>query len=1235
MNLLHFGIFIIIINSIIINVNSNVISIKNENDLINSFKSDNSIDTLVIKVNRNIEILQDIEIKDCNYNKVSISGNSVDTSILDFRNNYLGFIFNNKNITEISINKVTIKGNLFFKNYDYKITISNSVIKGGIDLYNSNSTNNSSITFNKVEYYGGTNNKDNCMNLYGNVNITNSHFYGSSSCKDSILSYYGENINSIEVNNSSFDGVYSNNCISIIYSNESNIKSSTFERGAAFVEGGGAIRATESYISVNECTFQDNYTPHNGGVFYIFNCYSFEANNIEVYNAKAINKGSLLYMYSTSNFKTYGSITNSMQTDDGVDERNILGGGVIASVEGYSNLYVESFTGENLDSGYGIGAFTLNYASTIELMEITLTNISGSNVGGVLFTSENEESGSSFKVNGGTFTDFHQKSSRESSSLIRSSKNIEIVLENCEITEIYTKKGNFIYTMAPSTVELNNVYLEGHYSNDLVNLIQCDALNNSDICKLTLSDVTISTFESMNGIIVVYNGDISITNSYFTYSYTCLYSELCDYQLYSDDKSDGFIAYLGTGTNMTIESTTIESILGNIGFKAEKQTNINIIDSTVTYCSFYYSFIMIDTSSEYKYGHYLIENTVFDTNGGDCGSIINIEEIDENSSIIFNDSTFHANYASYGGVIYTASKLTPKYVSFNNCEFSNYKNTANEGFISYSLSKEYEPKISNIDELREGEKTFSTNPVGIKFMDDSIQTFSILSGERIPEGIKCEFIDDYGNIPIFKYESIDQKVSSISNYVFFNLEVEDKDNLAIIGKPISYCVLSGCSFPLIKIIGNPGTHKLKFQVDSYGPFKKFDNDSFEIEFTIEKCDESKFAYRDIENVGLKSCFSPQCLQNCNSGRCISNNVCNCTNTNRKGQFCNEYYKLERNIPIDYTIRITAFVLMGISLIIMITIVYYRQNNILKSGSIDFLVLILIGVLVNCFYIVTLTIGNKTKDLCIISYLTTNLGFTLVFGSITVKTYRIYRIGIKRRTMYLLVLIIGVVHALLLISWIITDTIKTEVDYTNDKKEFHRCYYPETKIFSILFNLIILYLGWHLTYACRNFRKEFNEQLNAPIYAYVLTMVFIEIISLEKGINIVVQDLFIAIGTIIHTIFVIHFIYIKKFYYIIFGMDVDFNSIMVTTNTKSSNPMLSNKNMIIKSRPDGKVTSTFGSQFATKSEMRNSTFSSQFLDRSESQSPLNSPQLDRIDVPKSSISIASPTTPTEKPNNNNN
>lgn len=92
------------------------------------------------------------------------------------------------------------------------------------------------------------------------------------------------------------------------------------------------------------------------------------------------------------------------------------------------------------------------------------------------------------------------------------------------------------------------------------------------------------------------------------------------------------------------------------------------------------------------------------------------------------------------------------------------------------------------------------------------------------------------------------------NYVFFNLEIEDKQNLAIIGKLISYCILGGCTFPLIKIIGNPGTYKLIFKIDTFGPFKKFENDKLEIEFTINECDEKIYSNRDIENVGLKSWF---------------------------------------------------------------------------------------------------------------------------------------------------------------------------------------------------------------------------------------------------------------------------------------------------------------------------------------------------------------------------------------------
>jgi len=40
---------------------------------------------------------------------------------------------------------------------------------------------------------------------------------------------------------------------------------------------------------------------------------------------------------------------------------------IYKSVEGFSNLYVQNFYGEDLNAGNGVGAFTLNQGSTIEI----------------------------------------------------------------------------------------------------------------------------------------------------------------------------------------------------------------------------------------------------------------------------------------------------------------------------------------------------------------------------------------------------------------------------------------------------------------------------------------------------------------------------------------------------------------------------------------------------------------------------------------------------------------------------------------------------------------------------------------------------------------------------------------------------------------------------------------------------------------------------------------------------
>jgi len=117
---------------------------------------------------------------------------------------------------------------------------------------------------------------------------------------------------------------------------------------------------------------------------------------------------------------------------------------------------------------------------------------------------------------------------------------------------------------------------------------------------------------------------------------------------------------------------------------------------------------------------------------------MHIKSFNERSDSLLNikNALFQNNSASkYGGVIYSLSKYSNKYVKLIDCEFQN--NTAIMGYISYSLKKESEPEISNIDELRKEKGAIATNPTKIKLNDDSLYSISILSGEKLPEGIAC------------------------------------------------------------------------------------------------------------------------------------------------------------------------------------------------------------------------------------------------------------------------------------------------------------------------------------------------------------------------------------------------------------------------------------------------------------------------------------------------------------------
>eukprot|EP00833_Pecoramyces_ruminatium_P001337 jgi/Orpsp1_1/1175369/evm.model.c7180000053591.1 len=516
----------------------------------------------------------------------------------------------------------------------------------------------------------------------------------------------GENLFDINIYGSYFNGKFSNSCLHISEALYLNVTSSKFLNGENYRIGGGGMRIEKSNnIFINDCIFNNFYSKYDGGVLYIYNTDSVFVNNIEVNNITAIQKGSFLYGYNGKNNKSNINLIKVSEWGAGyIENQYIKFGGLIASIEGNINLYIKDFNGGWLNGGKG--AFTLNDISTIDIDGINLSNVYGNYTGGVLLTSYDEKIGSRFNINNGNFNTFIQYSKlKSSSSFIWSTENIDISIKN------------FIYSENSCKIELNEVYLTNvRY----------------EIPGILFYNHGITASENFKYVIKYEKGVIKINETSISSISTCSLSILC--KKYVEDKDINELINIGSYTNLTITNSIIYDYNGFKGINAKYPSYITIDNLTVQFCYYEMGFIEIDSNNEI-YGYYEINNSLFDMNYGKKGSVVHIEEINDKASIIFNNSIFNYNYAIvYGGIIYSNSKSTNKYVSFNDCKFSAL--TSLNGYISYSISKESEPYFSNADELRKNKKYFETNPVELRLSNESVTSISLKSGSIITNTLK-------------------------------------------------------------------------------------------------------------------------------------------------------------------------------------------------------------------------------------------------------------------------------------------------------------------------------------------------------------------------------------------------------------------------------------------------------------------------------------------------------------------
>ncbi|OUM59144.1 hypothetical protein PIROE2DRAFT_15402, partial [Piromyces sp. E2] len=377
-----------------------------------------------------------------------------------------------------------------------------------------------------------------------------------------------------------------------------------------------------------------------------------------------------------------------------------------------------------------------------------LHKVDASGIGGVFFTSSNEEIGSKFIVSNGNFTDFIQYSFNPASTFIMVEKNVEISIRD------------FLYNEGPTKIEFNNVYISNHFSKSPSIFFRSINFSKND-----------DTF------ILQDHGEIIINNSHFHSFWSCIFSSDCIVNEIFGTNDIGLFD-IGKESKLIISNTTFDDFNTN-GFRAQESSYIKISDSLFQ-SSNICPLIMIDANKNNCLGHYEINNTEFNELYGFEGSILYINEINNNTIITFNNSIFKNVVAiNRGGIVYSESNSTNLYVSFNDCFFDN--NYSYDGHISYSYSKQSEPYFSNIEELQKIEGAFSTNPTNLHYE------------------IKCYLLDDYGNLCNSDYRFFDLDFLLLQNQIlYFNINVNDTYNAAIVGKSLSYCLNEECVLPSIK-----------------------------------------------------------------------------------------------------------------------------------------------------------------------------------------------------------------------------------------------------------------------------------------------------------------------------------------------------------------------------------------------------------------------------------------------------
>ncbi|KAJ0405234.1 hypothetical protein P43SY_006919 [Pythium insidiosum] len=196
-------------------------------------------------------------------------------------------------------------------------------------------------------------------------------------------------------------------------------------------------------------------------------------------------------------------------------------------------------------------------------------------------------------------------------------------------------------------------------------------------------------------------------------------------------------------------------------------------------------------------------------------------------------------------------------------------------------------------------------------------------------------------------------------------------------------------------------------------------------------------------------------------------------------------------PTFMAVAVVAGALIALQLAGVVFVFLFRNKPIIKRSQYEFLLLMLAGGILVCAAAIVYA-GRPSNAVCAGRPLLISMGFTTVFGSLFVKSLRVYRVfmrtALKRVTvtMWMMIKVFAVfffVDVLILAVWFIVDFPSPTVEYKPapgfqgdvDRITCKSSSFMFTALL-IFWKAMLLFLGLYISFLVRNVSADFQESI---------------------------------------------------------------------------------------------------------------------------------------------------------------